>query len=380
MMPSEPTVVHCPACHVHLKRAQYDSMNSLGTTVWLDGYADSPMAPPFHLIQVCPHCGHVYRYDSVREECGFPFPDGNPWSDDIAFENNPSNQDFVYALEHNLATSPKEEIKFLTWIWWAANARRRRVAAQIATLEYQGPPCLPAEPVLVEKYLLEAESYIQAVERRIDYLQAHPQEERLALESMWASLRSFEEELAAASGREPEPRRSVEQLSEKERKAELWDALIVGAEVPEQSQAIRKLFGINLHFGRRSLLRVAREYLSEMQSLEGRIQAYQAELDQLRAQKTGFEFTAVEKGFLHRLAGLLVDFDEISRAELLRELGDFEGALQSLSALAADQAMKDDRVALISQLCEQRDSTLVCTWIPEMEFANWQEYDGYLTS
>lgn len=373
MLPSEPTVVLCPGCRVHLKRAQYDSMNSLGTTAWLDGYADSPMALPFHIIQVCPHCGHVYRRDSVRGEEDFPFADQNPWSDDIAFEEDPGYQDYTYALEHRLAASPAEEIDFLTRIWWAANDRRRDVARQIAALEYQGPPHLSAEPVLVEKYLLEAESYIQEVESRVDYFHSDPQKERQVIESWWEYIGPVYEELDVAlgkeSGHESTRTRSVEQLSEAERNSELWDAVVAGMKLrtPEQSEAIRKLFANRHQCGRRSLLRKAREYRSEMQSLDCRMQAYQAELDQLRQQASEFEFTAVEKGFLDRLADLLLRVDNTSRAELLRELGDFEGALQSLSALAANQAREDDRVVLISQLCEQRDRTLVCTWIPEME-------------
>lgn len=397
MMPSPPSAIRCPACDAMLLRHQYSSMNTFDATNWIDGYEECWSAPPFHLIRSCPACDAVYRYDSVQEDEEFQPSEDNPWVDEFPFERDPSRDDYFYALENDYAKTQAEEIILLTWIWWYANHRRRYDVQDLFEKRRSGPPKLPCDPMEVERYLINTEQYYQEVQLRVDFYLANPGTAKTAFvqimmggeEAAWEFVTILT--LSRIIKIDQEEMRLTPPYDDIEAFDDLDEARKVGFfEMIAESELLslkpekpKCLSDLDIDFDydslahldgdrltRRHRLTLAKKYWEQVRMLDQRVDEYHDSIQALGKKISAFAYEAREVACLRRLANSLRGEDNIQRAEILRELGEFDDAIAALDEVPTSGDDDPSISELLRELCHKRDSGLVCTWIPSMQFDN----------
>lgn len=140
MTPGPDRILQCPEPDRYIRQWTLRSGNTLGATLWSDGYVDAPMLRRPPLIARCGNDGRYFRVAEakVMMEMYPTMSASAPRSArEAPYVARPSAQDFLAALAQGLARSRNEEIMLRTSAWWAANdVLRARTADPAATTPF----------------------------------------------------------------------------------------------------------------------------------------------------------------------------------------------------------------------------------------------------
>lgn len=371
-------------------------MNGLDATRWNDGYEHLPFGPPFHSIRSCPVCDAVYRYDDPQKDEAFRFSDDDPWGEKIPSEREPGRNDYFHAVGKGYAKTHAEEVELLTWIWWHANHRRRYDVRDLFEMRRSGPPKLQCDPMEVERYLLYSEQYWQELQLRMDFYLADPASAKTAFlqavvrdsEDTWdlifaaknTGILEFDDEDERISP----PLHEIGEFDDlgETQKVDLFLAIAeceLLSSLPETPECLSDLEidfdyeGLphldRYRWTRRLRLTRAKKYWEQVRTLDQQIDEYHNTVRALEEKISTFAFESREIVCLRRLADCLSSADPMRKAEVLRELGEFDEAIGTLESASINSDWDQSRSESIRELCNGRDSGLVCTWVPSMQFS-----------
>jgi hypothetical protein len=126
MLPGPNLIRQCGHCQKPFAQPTLRSGNTIGATFWTDGKREAPMLPETPWLVKCPHCGHVLWLDEATElGKEDPFVRTSRWPDAREYAE-PTEPDYLAAVETPLADLP-EKVRYIRMrAWWAANDRLRR--------------------------------------------------------------------------------------------------------------------------------------------------------------------------------------------------------------------------------------------------------------
>lgn len=406
MIPEAPVVIFCPSCRAALRRCQWCSGTMAFKSKWSDGFIEWETASPLPLINRCPSCQHVYRFDQAEiadastigttyRLYGDPFElmadpeDAPPRVVDPLplppLEADPTEDDYLAAIDRGLARSSEEEVTLLKQIWWMANHRARSLIQRKDDLEALQPIDLTLRNEIYN-YLAAIERYEESVAEKIAHIENTP---GLADEvlSVWLEWRtesedplgrhleswrrysgyymsklkgqssaddslaqqiaaeivascvkadgSFDQELVGLLSQQVSESThcSAANLREYDRKRELRRVISLLCPLPDVSPSRRAVELVGppheVFLEDDNFVNILRSKASKLLTSEQIASA----LGLVELELHAFEFTDREKRHLGRLADLLRGRNTLLTAELLRQLSDFDQAAVVLNGI-----------------------------------------------
>lgn len=74
MLPAPDTILECPHCKAHARKANLLSGNTFGSHLWSDGYMHAPMLPEMVSVTRCPNCRRIFWLADAEEVGDVPEP------------------------------------------------------------------------------------------------------------------------------------------------------------------------------------------------------------------------------------------------------------------------------------------------------------------
>ena len=382
MTPADPEIVHCPSCEATLGRDVHELVAIRLKSGWYDGDLEYDLQLPFSIIVKCPNCQHVYRSDDAKTAAV-----QTVWPEH--WELAATINDYQYAVDHRLAKSSDEELAFLIKVWQMAKRHTRPLFDKIAHLKKIDPidTSLKKE---IEGYISEIETHEKYLSEKIADLEStpalanevlhvwlewkkeHPDPlgrhreswrrysyyymskvnetsnaepsaaEQIARLYVEKTLTSYMEDDASLDMKHLEdflglhddsPLYTVENLDASDRKQALRNAITFLCPLPDifPSQNVVELMGPphEIFLEGENFLNLLRANESELLTA-GEIAA---RVDDAESELLSFAFRETETVYLMRLAYLLVGRSNLLAADLFRQLGKFDQALNTLDAV-----------------------------------------------
>lgn len=126
MIPGPDIIIECPRCMSPSKVFSLTSGNTIGATLWSDGFQDAPMLPRPPAITRCHKCSGFFWIRDARKVGEIdPFRRKNDAAN-TAWEGAPSireltESEYYEAIEAGFATTGENETQIRTLAWWRAN-------------------------------------------------------------------------------------------------------------------------------------------------------------------------------------------------------------------------------------------------------------------
>lgn len=118
-----------PGCNKPIKFTTIASGNTFGATFWTDGKREAPMLPDEPWLRKSPSEKVLFWSDECQEIGQVNFFSGDSekaeWRE-LDYAEEPSEEDYVEALQSGLATSPEKERYIRMRLWWCGNDRIRQ--------------------------------------------------------------------------------------------------------------------------------------------------------------------------------------------------------------------------------------------------------------
>ncbi len=120
--PSE--VIQCPGSKSLRERTVMASGNTVGATIWSDGYMDAPMLPRSPIISRCAPDGVLYRVDKAKRLGRLSsMSNGRFKGQKVLQIEQPSESDLIEAAASNLSDMREIELELRLLAWWKSGAR-----------------------------------------------------------------------------------------------------------------------------------------------------------------------------------------------------------------------------------------------------------------
>ena len=118
-----------PGCKRPVKFSTIASGNTFGATFWTDGKREASMLPDEPWLRKSPSEGVLFWSDEC-EQIGQTYPFGSedekPEWKDLDYAEEPSEEDYLSALQSDLAGTAEKSRYLRMRLWWAGNDRIRQ--------------------------------------------------------------------------------------------------------------------------------------------------------------------------------------------------------------------------------------------------------------
>jgi hypothetical protein len=126
MLPGPIYIYKCPNCGQLIKNNSLRSGNTLRSKLYSDGIIISPMLPEYPNFVRCKKCHYFYWLNKAEVVGTYSWgEEQNPDWVDVEFAKFPTIDDYIEAIELNMAPTRDAELSFRRNILWAFNDRVR---------------------------------------------------------------------------------------------------------------------------------------------------------------------------------------------------------------------------------------------------------------
>ena len=129
MIPGSTLIVKAPGCQNPVKFSTIASGNTFGAVYWTDGKRDARMLPDEPWLRKSPSEGVMFWSDECEEIGQIDFcsrGSEKPEWEDLDYAVEPSEDDYVVALQSGLVSTPEKERYIRMRLWWRGNDPIRR--------------------------------------------------------------------------------------------------------------------------------------------------------------------------------------------------------------------------------------------------------------
>lgn len=134
-MPGPDRIVSCPKCDGLARHTTLLSGNTFGARVWTDGKMFAPMLVRPPMVVKCKSCGDCYWLKDAKRVGSAPRggtdrEEEREWAK-AGFVEEPTEAEYLRAIEQGLARDLEEERTLRTLAWWRRNDAFRTLRADV---------------------------------------------------------------------------------------------------------------------------------------------------------------------------------------------------------------------------------------------------------
>lgn len=137
-----------PGCKKPVKFSTISSGNTFGATYWTDGMKEAPMLPDEPWLRISPTEKVMFWSDECEEIGQIDYFSGksvnSEWKD-LDYAEEPSEAEYMVALQSGLAKTRKKERYIRMRLWWRGNDRiRRDESSELSEVHLENLHCFEA--------------------------------------------------------------------------------------------------------------------------------------------------------------------------------------------------------------------------------------------